>query len=333
VKLRYWIGAFCAVAVVCGILAAQEICASSYCRSKLGTFFGRGALVALVNGCRIYEGDIARATQALRDRSGTDTFDGPGVRELILQSLTANCALARLSQDQEIQPNEILRQYDNVRAEIQPETAWVSLLRRNNFSTGTLRTILSNNLRATNWIERHINARIQVSAEECREYYESHQTAYYQPMRLRVRHLFLAAPAGTSVEIAEDKRRAMNNLRDRLNNGEDFSSLVAVFSEDEMTKTHGGDLGFLSDRRMPADFVSLVKGMRVGDGAQLIRTHLGFHLVQVLDIQAPAQMSFDQAWAEITQMVANDKRAAAVEALTSSLSGQASFVAGLSAPK
>jgi len=97
-------------------------------------------------------------------------------------------------------------------------------------------------------------------------------------------------------------------LAPRIANGENFSELVATASEDQATKTRGGDLGFFSEFRMPPDFFAAVVKMHVGEISKPIHTRLGFHIIQLADRKQARRMTFDEARGEIGLTLENEKR-------------------------
>jgi parvulin-like peptidyl-prolyl isomerase len=131
-----------------------------------------------------------------------------------------------------------------------------------------------------------------VTEDECRTFYDTHPQNFIQPARFRASHLFLAAPPETPPEVVESKEKVIDVLVDRIRHGEKLGELAAAGSEDEATKTRGGDLGFFSESRMPRDFFSAVVKMRVGEISQPIRTRLGFHIIQLTDFKPARQMTF-----------------------------------------
>jgi parvulin-like peptidyl-prolyl isomerase len=102
--------------------------------------------------------------------------------------------------------------------------------------------------------------------------------------------------------------------------GEKFTQLVAEASEDEASKTRGGDLGYFSEARMPQEFLDELKKLRAAETSGPIRSHLGFHLIQLTEVKPAADLSVEQARAEIALAIANRKRALAVASLTERLS-------------
>ncbi len=129
-------------------------------------------------------------------------------------------------------------------------------------------------------------AQLKVVTRECEQIFQDHPEPYFQPVRLRVSHLFLAAPSETSPEIVDLKQKTIASLSERISHGENFSDLVGSTSEDEATKTRGGDLGFFAAYRMPPDFFAAAAKMRPGQISQPVRTSLGFHIIQINGLEA-----------------------------------------------
>ncbi len=88
----------------------------------------------------------------------------------------------------------------------------------------------------------------------------------------------------------------------------------------------GGDLGFFSESRMPPDFFAAIRNMRVGEISRVVRTRLGFHIIQLTDSKPAHQTTFDQSRMEISLMLGNQKRATALKELVANLSPQAEFI-------
>jgi PPIC-type PPIASE domain len=196
-------------------------------------------------------------------------------------------------------------------------------LRENGIWCWQFRQMVAGVLRGENWLEEKIAPQIHISADEARRYFDEHQSDFALPLRLRPRHIFLAAPPGS--DVIEEKRSAMEQIMARLQNGEDFASLAAELSEDEASKAHGGDLGFLSNR-IPPDFWNAIENLPVNGPVRLVHSHLGFHAVQIIDARAPRMMTFEEARPEIEQLLNNCKRRQAVNQADNQLAREAALV-------
>src|SRR5260370_13233394 len=181
-------------------------------------------------------------------------------------------------------------------------------------------------LRAREWIEQQMIAQSDATEDECRNFYDTHPQNFRQRARFRASHLFLSAPPETQPEVVETKEKVIKAVADRIKHGEKLGELAAVASEDEATKTRGGDLGFFSESRMPPDFFSAVVKMHVGEISQPIRTRLGFHIIELTDFKPARQMTFQVVQPEIRLAIENEKRRAALQSLTANLLRRAKIV-------
>ena len=316
-----------AAAGVAGIAGGQWMLGSVVCRDAIGVLFGRGHLLALAHGHGVYEVDLNRALSERADAAGelqdrqVDTNRGPTLRWLI-----ANSAARAFAAQEKIAPAEIDHEMELLRWQFRDAKEWSSAMRKSGLTARSLRRMLCDDMRAGQWLRQRIASDIQVTPEQCRALYDMHPQAFSQPERFRASHLFLAAPPETPPDIVDQKRANIEALSKRLAAGEDFFELVALESEDEQTKARGGDLGFFTESRMPADFFAAVRKLEVGRISPPIRTRLGFHIVALTDFEPARQMSFDEVEAEIARSVENQKRRIAVSYLPADLISRVEFV-------
>jgi hypothetical protein len=308
------LGLFLAAAVA-GVGAGQFIYSSVTCRNAIGLRAHRGPLLAVVEGAGVYQCDLDRAQDEWADRN-PDLEDESELapNRPTLGQVIANFRSIRRGRDEPVSEKLIDRQFALTSFQFPPK-AWLIALRSNGLSARALRRNIAENIGAQSWIEKQIEPSMSAREEECAAYYQAHSASFALPVRIRASHIFFAAPPLSTPELIEAKRLAAQAIIDRLALGEKFSELVAN-SEDEASKKQGGDLNFFSEQRMPADFWSGVKGMRSGEPATLIRTSLGFHVVQVTESRSPRQIPLEEARPDIFVALKNEKRALAVSALT-----------------
>jgi peptidyl-prolyl cis-trans isomerase C len=316
-------GLLIVVAAVAGIFTTHPVMRSTDLRQKLGRWCGRGELIALVHGRGIYQSDLDRA---LRDSDYLNEIDRNEWAEIERKSaftrMIANLAAQSHADGERIQRVSARQELDLIRAEFRDNETWGAALRTSALSTFSLRQMLESNLRASRWIENRIANEITVSEDECRKVYQEHSERFFIPERLRVSHLFLAAPPETAPEIVDAKKKAIEALAMRLASGEDFAALAAESSEDEATKFNGGDLGYFSETRMPPDFVAAAVKLGEGEISQPVQTRLGFHILKLTEIAQSEQRSFEQAREAIAVELANAKRAAAIKKLVVDLGAE-----------
>ena len=75
-------------------------------------------------------------------------------------------------------------------------------------------------------------------------------------LRIRARHIFLAAPEGSAPDVAEAKDRQMLDIAARLGQGEDFGEPAATVSEDEASKKEWWRPRLFAADRVPVEFLT-----------------------------------------------------------------------------
>lgn len=85
-------------------------------------------------------------------------------------------------------------------------------------------------------------------------------------------------------ELLDDAnaRSRLQNLRERIVNGEDFAALAKVHSND-MTAIKGGDLGWLTAGDTVPAFERAMNALAVGELGEPVQTLFGWHLIEVLE--------------------------------------------------
>jgi len=81
----------------------------------------------------------------------------------------------------------------------------------------------------------------------------------------------------------EEAKNLAAELTDRAKKGEDFSKLVANYSDDPLSKAEKGDMGWFSWGRMPNEFQQAAWTMQVGEIQGPVESSLGYHIIRLDD--------------------------------------------------
>jgi hypothetical protein len=284
------------IACLAGLVASEIAWRTPAAREAIAKFSGRGELRALVGGVAIY----GNADDEIEER-------------VIVENLR------RISRDESVAGDAIEREMNLLRFQFGEEAKFAAAVGNAETSETALRGDVTEHLRARGWIEKQIAAALQVSDDECRQFYEANRAEFQQPQRFRAAHVFLAATDATPSNVVAQKEKAIKDLAARIRKGEALAVLAAEASEDEATKLNGGDLGFFAAARALPEFVPAIEKLRVGQISAPVRTHLGFHIVQLTEVKPPRQMTFEEARPEIEARLMNDKRVAAVASVVEQL--------------
>ena len=178
-----------------------------------------------------------------------------------------------------------------------------------------LRYRLAARIQQVKYIERLIGKDLEVSEADARAWYEERKEEFAIPERARVRHIFLST---LNREPDAAKSTLAKALADLNSGGTDFSSLASSLSEDVRTKLSGGDLGWVTLDRLPSDLGEPVFAMAVGQ-RKLIRTKIGWHLVELLEKRPRELRSFEEAKEELMLALESAKRVERTQAVRDSI--------------
>ena len=123
---------------------------------------------------------------------------------------------------------------------------------------------------------------------------------------VRVRHIFFASNAKSSLQEQQRAERSANEIYSRLEGGEDFISLLE-FSEDRKTKDTMGELPeFGINKMMPAFEAAAFALEAPGNYSAPVETSIGWHVIQL--IEKKPLPSFDELKSELKKKVKRDTR-------------------------
>lgn len=75
----------------------------------------------------------------------------------------------------------------------------------------------------------------------------------------------------------------LNKLRERVLNGDRFSTLATLYSEDPGSASKGGELGFFNRGYMVAEFEAAAFALKPGEVSPVIESQFGFHIIQLIE--------------------------------------------------
>jgi peptidyl-prolyl cis-trans isomerase SurA len=88
----------------------------------------------------------------------------------------------------------------------------------------------------------------------------------------------------TSADISdEDARQTLAELKQRIEDGEDFSDLANEYSDDPGSKIQGGDLGWANPGTFVPEFERVMGSLTEGQISEPFKSQFGWHILQVLE--------------------------------------------------
>lgn len=117
--------------------------------------------------------------------------------------------------------------------------------------------------------------------------------------------LFLASKEDSAARI--EKEAKLNECYTRLSSGEKFSELVKLYSDDQRSASHGGELGWFGSESFTPEMEKFAFGLQdSGDFSQPIPTDYGWHIFQLLGKSSVEPL--DKIKADLEKKIFNDTR-------------------------
>ena len=145
---------------------------------------------------------------------------------------------------------------------------------------------------------------IEISAEEVRSAYESAKAASESNDRRRASHILLEVNENRSAAAALEE---MEDVRNRLRGGENFSSLAIEISEDPGSASLGGDLGVAGRGTFVSEFEDVLWSLFTGEISVPFETEFGVHLVKLVEIEAVEYPTFDEEQSAIREALLTER--------------------------
>ncbi len=127
-------------------------------------------------------------------------------------------------------------------------------------------------------IEKELGKKVQeikVTEDEMKNYYQKNP-------EVRTSHILIEfKPDATEAQKAEARDRAKKILEEVHKSKRPFEELVAIYTDDVLSKKTGGDVGWQSRLTLVPTYYDAALKMKIGDLSNLIETQYGYHIIKV----------------------------------------------------
>ncbi len=182
-----------------------------------------------------------------------------------------------------------------------------------------------------------LRAPVNVDEQAVQAYYDQHQAQFQRPEQVKLNYLVLdQAALAEDVEVdeqalrsayaerqaeaprrishimvgfgeqrtREEARQRLQQVRERLQAGEDFAKLANEYSDDTTTSGKGGELGVINRGFFGEAFENAAFSLEQGQVSDIVETDNGLHLLKATGVELPA---FDEMRDELHEKLAMEK--------------------------
>ncbi len=152
-----------------------------------------------------------------------------------------------------------------------------------------LRRLIQRHLVIARLLDETVYAGLAVDEDTVERFYRENAGSFLRPERARVQHILIRVKEWNDPRSAHDGRAKAEHVRAEAAGGGDFATLARRYSDEPASAARGGDWGAIERHSYGAQFDTVVFNLGDGEVSVPIASHLGFHIVKVLQ-RIPAEM-------------------------------------------
>jgi len=225
-------------------------------------------VVATVNGKELLESDLDKyykANLATQGETAQNISSAQAqlrrmqiqrqmIEDEILQQRAAKLNLVASDEDVNAKLTEIKSPYT--------QDQFQEKLKQNSLTLDDLKRNLRHSLTKEKLLNKEIESKINVTDAQIRDYYNAHKAEFnlIEPQYHMAQIVVTTTPSQQPGNLQNNKasgdvdaKKKILALHNSLENGEDFGTLAANYSEDTNTSSNGGDMGFVAESALKSD--------------------------------------------------------------------------------
>lgn len=123
---------------------------------------------------------------------------------------------------------------------------------------------------------------VQVSRRGVEQFYNTLKDSLPQrPPMVKMRHILMEVDAGEAARA--EALRKIEDIKKRLDSGEDFAEIAKQFSQDPGSASNGGELGFVDRGTFVPEFEEAAFQLKNGETSGIVETQFGFHILKMVE--------------------------------------------------
>jgi foldase protein PrsA len=190
-----------------------------------------------------------------------------------------------------ITESELNKEISKLKESYGGEEVFEQVLQSNNTTLEVIKADLKNYLT----IKKLLEPQIEITDEEMQTYFDENKDSFGEAEQVKASHILVA-----------DETTA-NEIKEKLNAGEDFAELAKEYSTDEGSMENGGDLGFFPRGTMVTEFEDVAFTIGINEISAPVKSDYGYHIIKVAEKKEAVEANFEESKAEIKVILFEQK--------------------------
>jgi parvulin-like peptidyl-prolyl isomerase len=263
--------------IVLSVIMVVFFAASSYAQE----------VVATVNGTSLTQKDLDAELDRLiptitfhRSVSNEKRkfYYDQALQELINRELQYQDALAR---NMKPEKEKLDAQMERIRNKFKTPEEYKAASEKEGLSEENVRARIEKNMMIQTVFSDTVTAKVKVSDEEVKQYYEKNASRFKQPESVKLRLI-----------SAKDEKKARDIL-EMLKSGDDFGEIAYNMSEDSY-RAQKGDIGYMHKGRMVPDIEEAAFKLKIGETSGVINAENTWFIIKLEDKKPEHQLPFEE---------------------------------------
>jgi peptidyl-prolyl cis-trans isomerase C len=148
-------------------------------------------------------------------------------------------------------------------------------------------------------LEQVLKGKSEVSDNEIQKYYQENRSRFTEPLEINIRH------------IVVNSESALKEVLKRLAEGGSFEKIAYLYNVDK-SRENGGNLGYIRRGQLAPTFAQFEEVafslQKRGDTSEVVKTPLGYHIIQLLETRGTALKPFNAVKEKIRFFLQAKKR-------------------------
>lgn len=226
-------------------------------------------------------------------------------RRNVLQKLIQNKLLLSEAKRREIkvEDGELKKRVEEVKKRFPSEEGFQRALAEENITLSEFEKRHKERIMMDKLIEMEIRGRISVSPSEAMDYYESHKNQFEEPKKVKLKSILVKI---TKERPEEEALKLAKEILARLEEGASFGLLAEKYSDGPYAES-GGEMGWVKEGDLMNEVNELVFALKENEVSGILKTSMGFHIFMVEEKMPSRAKDFNEARAEVEQILFDEK--------------------------
>ena len=132
---------------------------------------------------------------------------------------------------------------------------------------------------------------IEVPDSYLEDGYQNYLNEFVNAAQTRISHIMIDK---NNYETREDAFDSINKIEELLKNGDNFSELASVYSEDIVTSDIGGDLEYFDKDIFPIEFNEAIKDLELNEVSKIVELEDTFHILKITEKNLSKPLTADE---------------------------------------